>query len=167
MVWSPFNPRSHMRRLSLSLTLTVMGAALAAFAVPASAATNPYSPQGVCGSGYSVVKQKRLTAFSNPKVHMATAYLLYSAATGNNCAVTIKRRAIGKPTYTKTILKKRGTGNPYDGITDRGWFRYYAGPVYVNAPGRCVRYGAVVSQPKGSRNLVFYRTFYSRWLACD
>ena len=156
-----------MRRLPLTFTLAVMGAALAVTALPASAATNPYSPQEVCGPGYRVIEHKRLTAFSNAKVHMATAYLLYSAVTGNNCSVTLKRRAIGKPTYTTSILKKRGTGNPYHAQVDRGWFKYYAGPVYVNAPGRCVRYGGVVSQPKGGGKLVFFRTFYSRWVACD
>lgn len=166
MVWSPFNPRSHMRRLPLSLTLAVIGAALAVTTVPASAATNPYSPREVCGSDYSVVKHKRLTASSNAKVHMATAYLLYSAATRNNCAVTIKRRAIGKPTETSAFVKKRGTGDPWDAKLDSGFFKYFAGPVYVNAPGRCVRYGGVVSQPKGRGNLVFFRAFYSRYVAC-
>jgi hypothetical protein len=58
--------------------------------------------------------------------------------------------------------KKRGTGDAWDAKLDRGWFKYFAGPVYVNAPGRCVRYGGVVSQPKGRGNLVFYRTFCSR-----
>ncbi len=155
-----------MRRLLPILSLAA--AALALTAAPAAARSNPYSPERVCGAGYSRVTHNPLTATSNQRVTIATAYLLYSRYTGKNCAVTLKARSIGKPTYTTAVIKKRGTGNPYDAKVDHGYFSYFAGPVYVHAPQTCVRYGATVSVPKPRTpgRIVYFRSFYSGWVGC-
>lgn len=152
-----------MRRLSLGL---IISAAALVTAGPASAQPNPYTPGKACGAGYSVVRSHPMTANSNHNVLLATSYLLYNRSTGNNCAVTMKNRAIGRATYTTATIKKK-SGNPYDAITDHGYFKYFAGPVYVHAVRTCVKYGAAVSQPVGRAfNPSYFATFYSRFTAC-
>ncbi|KAB2385924.1 NHL repeat-containing protein [Actinomadura montaniterrae] len=99
---------------------------------------NPYTPQQVCnaasGGGYKV---QRSTAFSGGRV-----YLLYSAGTKKNCAVTMKTTKIGTGTSVKVRLEEKSGGEVGQ---DSGTFKYYAGPVYVTAPGVCVRYSGGAS----------------------
>ena len=57
------------------------------------------------------------------------------------------RRFIGQPTTTGVSLKVKGKKRPW--VVDQGAYKYYAGPVYRKAPGRCVRWGATVSTPFG------------------
>lgn len=64
------------------------------------------------------------------------AYLLYNSST-YNCAVTIKTTNVGKKSPVSTWIQKKGGSK----IGDSGSFAWYAGPVYVKAPGTCVRFG--------------------------
>ncbi|MFC5752888.1 YncE family protein [Actinomadura rugatobispora] len=96
---------------------------------PPPPATNPYTPQQVCGSGYKV---QRSSSFAGGHV-----YQLYSAATKNNCAVAMKTSSIGTATPAWVRLESQRGAKV---VSDSGSFKYYAGPVYVNAPGDCVRY---------------------------
>ncbi|MGP4021846.1 serine/threonine protein kinase [Actinomadura sp. 3N407] len=94
---------------------------------------NKYSPQAVCnsgghGSGYYV--QRSLS------VSGGTAYLLYNSST-YNCAVTIKTKNVGTKSSVSVWIQKQGGST----IADSGQFAWYAGPVYVKAPGACVRFG--------------------------
>jgi hypothetical protein len=93
---------------------------------------NPYTPAQVCnagpGSGYAV---QRSVSFSGGRV-----YQLYSAGTKKNCAVTMKTANVGKGTSVWVRLVEQ-TGGEVG--SDSGTFKYYAGPVYVSAPGVCVR----------------------------
>lgn len=91
---------------------------------------NPYTPQEVCGSGYNVVDSAALGG-------SGTAYLLYNSANGNNCVVTLKATSLGTATATTAYLEVQGSTRK----TDSGNFSYYAGPVYANAPGKCVKWG--------------------------
>ncbi|GAA2399674.1 hypothetical protein GCM10010191_03470 [Actinomadura vinacea] len=94
---------------------------------------NPYTPAQVCnassGGNYYV---QRSVGFSGGRV-----YQLYSNSTKKNCAVTMKTGAnVGKGTNVWVRLQeKKGGEVGYDG----GTFKYYAGPVFVNASGICVR----------------------------
>ncbi|WP_199561924.1 spore-associated protein [Micromonospora deserti] len=118
-------------------------AVLALLAVPAPAqAANPYSPQGVCGSGYSVIDSAPI---STSKL-WATVYLLYNSGNGNNCVVTIKQADIGTATYTEAKLQIEGSSTVY---RDGGSYSYYAGPVRRYAAGKCVRWGGVASDRAG------------------
>jgi hypothetical protein len=54
--------------------------------------------------------------------------------------VMLKRRALGIPTFAEVGLAAEGGRYRTDG----GEFSYYAGPLYVHAPGRCVIYGGRV-----------------------
>ncbi|MEU4824346.1 serine/threonine protein kinase [Actinomadura citrea] len=95
---------------------------------------NKYTPQSACnsggkGSGYYVLRSIGVSG--------GVAYLLYSNSTKYNCAVTIKSKHVGTKSPVSTWIQKKGGG----AISDSGSFAWYAGPVYVNAPGACVRFG--------------------------
>ncbi|RKS72215.1 serine/threonine protein kinase [Actinomadura pelletieri DSM 43383] len=94
---------------------------------------NKYSPQQVCnsgghGSGYYVQRSLGVPG--------GTAYLLYNKST-YNCAVTMKTRKVGTKSPVSVWIQKKGGSR----IADSGSFAWYAGPVYVKAPGTCVRFG--------------------------
>ncbi|WP_254715035.1 serine/threonine-protein kinase [Actinomadura sp. NAK00032] len=100
---------------------------------PAREPANKYTPQQACnsgghGSGYYV--QRSLS------VSGGRAYLLYNSS-GYNCAVTIKTVNVGKKSPVSVWIQKKGGSS----IADSGSFAWYAGPVYVKAPGVCVRFG--------------------------
>ncbi|WP_254716751.1 serine/threonine protein kinase [Actinomadura sp. WMMB 499] len=90
---------------------------------------NKYTPQQACGGGYSVLRSMSVSG--------GTAYLLYSGSTQKNCAVTMKTRNVGTNSSVSTFVQAQGGGK----VSDGGSFAWYAGPVYVHAPGVCVRFG--------------------------
>ncbi|MEV4169328.1 M23 family metallopeptidase [Nonomuraea sp. NPDC049709] len=92
--------------------------------------TNPYTPQEVCGSGYSVIDSAVLGSDG-------TVYLLYNSGNGNNCVATLKSRSLGTATATSAYLEVQGSTRK----TDSGNYGYYAGPVIASAAGTCVRWG--------------------------
>ncbi|MGP4027381.1 hypothetical protein [Actinomadura sp. 3N407] len=94
---------------------------------------NPYTPAQVCnvGSGGNYQVQ-RSSSFSGGRT-----YQLYSATTRKNCAVTMKTANIGTGTNVWVRLEEQTGGEV---ASARGTYKYYAGPVYVHAPGVCVRY---------------------------
>jgi hypothetical protein len=93
---------------------------------------NPYTPEEVCGSGYSVIDSAALGTAGR-------VYLLYNA-NGNNCVVTIKATSVGTASATSAYLEVQGGTR----TTDSGSFAYYAGPVRRAAAGTCVRWGGSV-----------------------
>lgn len=95
---------------------------LAFVASPAQAATNSYTPQGVCGSGYSIVAHTALTSLSSNRT-TATVYLLKKG--GWRCAVTIKSSATaGNKNWIYTAIGDNSDVKKSEG----GHFKYYAGP---------------------------------------
>ncbi|QKG22449.1 serine/threonine protein kinase [Actinomadura verrucosospora] len=96
---------------------------------PVNEPPNKYTPQQACGSGYNV---QRSVAGSG-----GVAYLLYSNSTKKNCAVTMKTKNVGKASAVSVWLQAKGRSR----TGDSGSFAWYAGPVYVSAPGVCVRFG--------------------------
>ncbi|WUH97849.1 protein kinase [Spirillospora sp. NBC_00431] len=94
---------------------------------------NKYTPQQACnsgghGGGYYVQRSMSVSG--------GVAYLLYSSST-YNCAVTMKTKNVGKKSAVSSWIQKQGGST----ISDSGSFEWYAGPVYVKAPGTCVRFG--------------------------
>ena len=140
----------NIRRLSL----IGCAVALVASALPATAAAkrDPYTAEQVCGAGFYKIDKHRLYTGSSHTTLLAATFLLYNGTTGRNCAVTMKRRFIGKPTSTGVSLKVKGKRRPW--VVDQDAYKYYAGPVYRTAPGRCVRWGATVSTPMGADTFV-------------
>ena len=92
--------------------------------------TNPYTPEQVCGTGYSVID-------SAPLGSDGTVYLLYNSGSGGNCVTTLKARSLGTASATAAYLEVQGSTRK----TDSGNFAYYAGPVIAAAPGKCVKWG--------------------------
>jgi hypothetical protein len=114
-----------------------------AAAAPAPAA-NPYTPARVCGAGFRVIDHHAVTG---PKGGvLGVAYLLYQRSSGRNCATLIKRRAVGVPTWSEVSLAAKG--GRY--MADDGEYSYYAGPLYVHAPGRCVIFGGRMRDARGN-----------------
>ncbi len=94
---------------------------------------NKYTPQAVCnsgghGGGYYV--QRSIAASGG------TVYLLYNSS-HYNCAVTMKTRSVGRASSVSVWIQRSGGGR----IADGGSFEWYAGPVFVSAAGKCVRFG--------------------------
>ncbi|MEU9845051.1 hypothetical protein AB0C69_38235 [Actinomadura sp. NPDC048032] len=104
---------------------------------------NPYTPAQVCnataGGNYQV---QRSSSFAGGRI-----YQLYSASTKKNCAVTMKTADIGKATNVWVRLQSQNGGKV---ASDNGSFKYYAGPVFVLAPGDCVRYSGGASGASAS-----------------
>ena len=72
--------------------------------------------------------------------------MLYNSS-GYNCAVTMKTVNVGKSSPVSVWIQKQGGSS----IADSGSFAWYAGPVYVKAPGACVRFGGTGrSAPSGN-----------------
>ncbi|NEW30622.1 hypothetical protein [Nocardia cyriacigeorgica] len=116
-------------RLGLAIAAILTGSL--SMAAPANAAT----PASVCGSGYRVIDTHDLGG-------LATIYLLYNGRT--NCAVTWKTADVGVKTITGVRLGIWGQYNPQE---DFGMFAYYAGPVKVDAPGKCIGWGGGATRP--------------------
>ncbi|MFE9425102.1 CHAP domain-containing protein [Kitasatospora sp. NPDC006697] len=95
---------------------------------PSPATGNPYTASQVCGSGYSVIDSHGLGN--------ATVYLLYDAANGDNCVVTLAANPSGKVSMNATLAVQGGSSG-----SNPGSFTYYAGPVHEYAPATCVRWG--------------------------
>ncbi|KAB8181995.1 N-acetylmuramoyl-L-alanine amidase [Microbispora catharanthi] len=91
---------------------------------------NPYTPEQVCGSGYSVIDSAALGT-------AGTVYLLYNSGNGNNCVVTLKKTSLGTATATSAYLEVQGRSR----VTDSGDYGYYAGPVSASAADKCVKWG--------------------------
>lgn len=94
--------------------------------------SNPYTPEEVCGSAYSVIDSAGLTG--------GRVYLLYNSGNGYNCVVTLKTTNLGTPSSVSAFLEPQGSTR----TTDSGSYGYYAGPVRRSAPGTCVRWGGSV-----------------------
>jgi peptidase M23-like protein len=93
---------------------------------------NPYTPQEVCGGGFSVIDQASLTG--------GTVYLLYNSGNSNNCVVTLKSTNLGTASAVAASLQPQGGTK----ATDSGSYTYYAGPVKKSAAGVCVQWGGSV-----------------------
>jgi hypothetical protein len=122
-----------MRKALRAMLLSPVLAAAVALVAPPSAAladTNPYGPEDVCGSGFHQIDRQGING--------GVIYLMYNAGTGQNCVATIKTVGVGRPTPTSAVLQVRGDSNVHQ---DSGRYKYFAGPVKVGAPHRCVRWG--------------------------
>jgi hypothetical protein len=129
----------NLRRTTAVLAAALLGAAaMLTTAPPAGAATNPYTPTGVCGTGYRVISSKPATTDAGAKY--GGVYLLYKSG-GYNCVVTIKWTSIGAATDTMAALY-RDSEDSSQNLIDQGNFKYYA-VVRGYAP-QCISYAGWV-----------------------
>jgi hypothetical protein len=112
-------------------------------AAPAQAASNPYTPVGVCGSSYSVIGSMPITLSGT---RMGTVYILYSSATGYNCVATIKSAYVGTSTFVSANVSK-SSEDPAGDADDHGNYQYYA-VAKIYAAGSCIQYYGSVSRVK-------------------
>ncbi|WP_414930966.1 spore-associated protein A [Streptomyces sp. Je 1-369] len=94
-----------------------------------------------CGTGYKVVNQINIGK-------AGTTYLTYNSATGKNCAVTI--RSTPGPAVHMYVWVQRDDTRDY--ADDDGYYRSYAGPVYLDARGYCVSWGGVIAGESAGRS---------------
>ncbi|MBR8741663.1 spore-associated protein A [Nocardiopsis sp. MG754419] len=128
--------RTSLRRwLALGVALTL--ATVLANASPALASV-PYN--GVCGDGYNVNNSAAITG--------GTIYLTYNNTNGRNCVVVI--RADPGAAMTMDAVLKHSDATSWR--RDPGEWTTYAGPVYLEAAGRCVDWGGVIGDAWVVRN---------------
>ncbi|MFJ2034048.1 hypothetical protein [Streptosporangium sp. NPDC087985] len=111
-----------------------MAATLAASVALSSPAVAASSPIEACGGGsYHVIDSKALGSY-------ATIYLLYNGST--NCVVTWKQGSyVGNSAWVSAVVQVYGSPR----VVNSGYFGYYAGPVKVKAPGKCIMWGGSYS----------------------
>jgi hypothetical protein len=133
---------------------------------------NPYTAAAVCGAGFSPIDRHQLVD-SNWGKRLAEVVLTYNPATGQNCVVTLKRYRVGLAArygdWVYAELYTRPLSNPANLDDDKGDFKYYAGPVYVTAPNKCVQWGGGASllvPPNWTPRGEFHSAFRSRWTHC-
>ncbi|MGA5505928.1 hypothetical protein [Streptomyces umbrinus] len=95
------------------------------------------TPSTACGSSYSRVGHYAITSSfaqaTNPGGYLD---IYYSSSTGKNCGVVYPTSAHqGKTSRLEVDIRKSGNST---WIGDGGDYNYYAGPVYVSAPGACI-----------------------------
>jgi hypothetical protein len=130
-----------LSRIVLPLSL-IAGLLIAPAA--ASAKRNPYTAAGVCGAGFQAIDRHKLID-SNYGRYLAEVVLTYNPATGQNCVVTLKRYRVGVARkYDDWLMAEiytRPLRVPSNLDSDKGDFKYFAGPVFVTAPDKCVKWG--------------------------
>jgi serine/threonine-protein kinase len=99
--------------------------------------TNPYSAKQVCGAAFVVIDS---AALKSAGVTVGKVVLMFNAATGKNCTVTLKNTEVGTASAASAYLEVQGGTRS----TDSGNFQYYAGPVKAAAQGVCVKWGGSV-----------------------
>ncbi|NUS74545.1 MAG: hypothetical protein HOQ05_14275 [Corynebacteriales bacterium] len=107
---------------------------------PAQAArpTNPASyAASKCGSGYSLIHSYNKT--DSQGIIWSKSYVFWNGSSKKNCAIVLKWFEWGYNSDTYIDLSSyNSNGTRYQRDWDSGDYAYYAGPVYLYAPGRCV-----------------------------
>ncbi|QYC38707.1 Serine/threonine-protein kinase AfsK [Nonomuraea coxensis DSM 45129] len=90
------------------------------------------SPEEACGEGFYIQRRQH---FGDGET-----FQLYNNSTGENCVMTIKKVNIGKASPVSATLEVQGGETK----TDSGSYEFYAGPVKLQAKGKCVRFSGSV-----------------------
>ncbi|MCG5219516.1 hypothetical protein [Streptosporangium sp. KLBMP 9127] len=132
-----------MIKTATKVAIAATLAAGALMANPAHAVAAAYTPEGVCGAGFSKVKDGTRAVKSGKDLY-GHVYLLYNRRTGYNCATLIKTAFRRTATTTSVTLQVEGQKPK----SDTGRFKYYAGPVKLKADGDCVRYSGYTTDTR-------------------
>ncbi|WP_433243355.1 spore-associated protein A [Streptosporangium sp. CA-135522] len=123
--------RGKLAALAVAVTVS---SGLVATAAPASAA-------GPCGSGYNLVGTYDIAYESGTKT--GTLEVRWNSSTGMNCALAYGYGDHYGAETSKWVEIRPSGSNSWD--SDHGVYKYYAGPVYASARGRCIDIFALVS----------------------
>jgi hypothetical protein len=115
------------------LATLLAGATLGCTALVAGAA--PAGAAGPCGSSYSRIGVYNI-GIQKYGYRTGILEVYYSSSTGKNCALVYGDGPYANTTSWKAVSISRGDGSGKD--SNAGNFKYYAGPVYVSAPGQCI-----------------------------
>lgn len=97
-----------------------------------------------CGSGYNVIASSPVkNQFGDT---WGTVYLTYNSSTGKNCVTTVKSAFVGTKSFTTATLEVQNTNT----IVDQGYYTTYAGPNYISAAGKCVKYWGSITNPSNT-----------------
>lgn len=137
-----------IRTVRLALAASAVAAGSIAVAGPGSlvtagpAAASPdsaaMSPESVCGGGYKKIDSHDLPG-------LATIHLLFNGST--NCVVTMKTAHVGTPSFVSAGIGAHPVTWEVGKNVDQGHFKYYAGPMYVHGPGKCIRWIGSAAAP--------------------
>lgn len=116
----------------LAIATSALAAASLAVAGPANAVA---SPAEACGPNYHEIDHENLDG--------GVVHLLYDGKT--NCVVATKTKDAGKKTVNLFASVWRETESSTV-QTNEGRFEQYAGPVKVDAQGKCIGWGGGVGQ---------------------
>ncbi len=105
-----------------------------AVAAPANAVATPAE---ACGNNYHEIDHQDLKG--------AVIHLLYNGST--DCVVTTKTSNLGKETWVGAMI---GLAKGSVAHSDYGNFDYYAGPVRLTAPGKCIVWEGAVGTGRDS-----------------
>lgn len=131
----------------LLLAALACTAAIGSAAPPAGAAGNPYTAAGLCGPGFRTVSTKAVDFPGRGAI--GRLVLMRKPPAGGYCAVVLKTRFIGTPTWTDVSLQR---DRLVKYVSDGDAFSYYAGPVYLGRPrGACLRYRGSMQEAVGGR----------------
>ncbi|MFK4070224.1 spore-associated protein A [Streptomyces sp. NPDC029674] len=130
-----------MRMAGAAVTLAAGGVLAMAPGAAAASPTPAAAYNKACGTGYKVVNQVNIGK-------AGTTYLTYNSATGKNCAVTV--RGTPGPAVHMYVWVQRDDTREY--ADDDGYYRSYAGPVYLTAKGYCVSWGGVIAGESAGRS---------------
>ncbi|MGK5728133.1 spore-associated protein A [Streptomyces sp. URMC 124] len=118
--------------LAAATTVTTLAVGTGtAVAAPAPAAA--YNRE--CGAGYAQVNQI-------PIPGRGTVYLAYNAATGKNCVVTKRNTSSGSRLWVGSWIQRNSELKSKQ--EQYGFYTSYAGPVYLDAKGKCVDWGGEI-----------------------
>ena len=145
--------------VSAAAAIAIMGSAVSLTAASAAPETG-IQVTNRCGSGYGRIDSENLNALGP---NYGVVYLFYNGANGYNCVFTEKLVARGVSTYTTAVLCRASDGgcvsDPPTG--GNGYYRHYAGPIYLYARSTCVSWGGRVTNTNGT-----YDAFRSGWEHC-
>ncbi|MFI7647071.1 hypothetical protein ACIBTZ_13460 [Micromonospora sp. NPDC049460] len=132
-----------MRRIAVAVT--AVAALVGVAGAPAQAAVNPYTPEAVCGVGYTRIDQDPIRKDTGEL--LGTLHLLRNNLTGYACVVTLKSAYVGVATRTG-VYADTDYASP---VQDEGLKFYYAGPAktYVGLGG-CVLWGGSMADSSGT-----------------
>jgi len=129
------------RRLAISIASVAV--AVAGFASPAHAATNPFTAAQACnndfGGSWAYASDGHRTISADDGTRVGDVYLMYNGATGYNCVVTLKAVAVGTSSGVSATLTVQGSGS----FTQSDNYKYYAAK-QRSAVDTCVRYSGEI-----------------------
>ncbi|SCE72202.1 hypothetical protein GA0074695_0589 [Micromonospora viridifaciens] len=133
-----------IRRIGIAAAMAAVLVGLSGAGAQA-AVVNPYTPQGLCGLGFTTVDRDPIRDAATGE-RLGTVYLLHNSITGYGCTVTLKSAYVGTLTRTQVYLDPELM--PF--TVDDGNRLYAAGPTYGYVRGGCAVWGGFMADASGT-----------------